>query len=336
MEKFVRYSIKLMTKDIKFRNYCWTLNNPTKEEVKKLIDLDDEDVKYTIFGVEEGEKKTPHLQGYSEFNKPIRLKMFKKIMGSERFWIGPRKGTRSQARTYCMKDGTFHEIGEWLETSQGTRSDLNEICKKINSGASLRQLRLSDPGMIVKYNKGLKQLIEMKEDDDSLELVKEELKDIKLHKWQEEIVNILKGKPDKDKIMWYYGEPGLGKSTLKKWILANMEKVTFLDLEGDARDCIYAWKGEKIIIFDIPLSSNMDTLNYKLLEDLKNGVVFSHKYESRSKVYPKPHILVLANNPPCIGALSAYKWDIKELKVDIPINIVPDRKNNIEIPKGLI
>ena len=127
-------------KDMKCRCYCWTLNNPTKEETKKLIDLENEGHRYTIFGLEKGQEGTPHLQGYSEFTKPIRLKAFKEIMGNERFHIEPRKGTRDQARNYCKKDGTFHEIGSWSESGQGRRTDLEIVCDKISKGASLKTL----------------------------------------------------------------------------------------------------------------------------------------------------------------------------------------------------
>ena len=100
--------------------------------------------------------------------------------------------------------------------------------------------------MLVKYNKGLKELIAMKEEEESLKEVKEDMKDIKLYKWQVDILERLKGKPDKDKILWYFGKPGLGKSTLKKWILVNMKKVIFMDISESYKDCVYAWKGEKI------------------------------------------------------------------------------------------
>jgi len=319
-------------KEIHCRNYCWTLNNPTKDEENLILLTEkNEDCKYTIFGREIGKEGTPHFQGYSEFTKPLRLKKFKEIMGSDRFHVEPRKGTRNQARNYCMKDNNFVELGKWSEKSQGKRSDLDEVCEEINNGASLRQLRLSNPGMIVKYNKGLKELIRLKEEDDAIKDIKIEMSDIKLYKWQEEIIDKLRRKPDKDKIMWYYGKPGLGKSTLKKFILINMEKSIFMDINESTKDNAYAWSGERIIVFDLPLNTEMIRLNYKLLEDLKNGVIFSSKYESRNKIYPKPHILVLANEPPFNEALSAYKWDITEIKEEKKDNFVPCGKKEIEV-----
>ena len=42
----------------------------------------------------------------------------------------------------------------------------------------------------------------------------------------------------------------------------------------------------------------LNTFNYEALESLKNGAMFSPKYESKSKVYDMPHVIVFANWQP--------------------------------------
>ena len=56
---------------------CFTLNNYTDQEIDDLKSNDK--VTYLIFGYEEGENHTPHLQGYVELNRRYSLKVFKKL-----------------------------------------------------------------------------------------------------------------------------------------------------------------------------------------------------------------------------------------------------------------
>jgi hypothetical protein len=46
------------------------------------------------------------------------------------------------------------------------------------------------------------------------------------------------------------------------------------------------------------------------LEELKNGYVFSPKYESKNKSFPTPHVVVLMNETPDRSKLSADRYSI--------------------------
>lgn len=108
------------------RSWCFTLNNPTVEEIE-VIDTN-ENRRYTIYGYEIGENGTPHLQGYIEMNSPVRQAAIKKILGN-RAHIEKRHGDRESARRYCIKDGNWIEFGEWESGGQGTRNDLTTVMK---------------------------------------------------------------------------------------------------------------------------------------------------------------------------------------------------------------
>jgi len=88
--------------------WCFTINNYTDDEVKALEELD---CKYIVYGYEEGENKTPHLQGYVILNKVARLTGMKKI--NNRAHWEQAKGTSDQAADYCKKGGKFKERGSF-------------------------------------------------------------------------------------------------------------------------------------------------------------------------------------------------------------------------------
>lgn len=93
----------------KSRNFCFTLNNYTDEEVEKLSNLE---CKYLGFGKEVGESLTPHLQGLVVFKNPRSLKGVIKDAVFKRAHLEVMKGSFEQARTYCQKEGCFVEQGD--------------------------------------------------------------------------------------------------------------------------------------------------------------------------------------------------------------------------------
>lgn len=121
------------------RNYCWTLNNYTPEELAFLKNPDLlESFSYHVFGIEKGESGTPHLQGYTVFKKPLRQVACKKMFNTERIHLSMRKGTHEQASDYCKKDGDFFEFGNIMKV--GKRSTAYSgiaVCKSYEEACAL-------------------------------------------------------------------------------------------------------------------------------------------------------------------------------------------------------
>lgn len=112
------YRIKEMSS---IRNFCFTLNNYTEEEVQKIENIN---CQYMIFGKEVGEEGTPHLQGYCELFKKTRFNTIKKFI--PRAHIEQRYGTQEEAILYCMKSDKEPFIkGE--PKKQGERNDLDLV-----------------------------------------------------------------------------------------------------------------------------------------------------------------------------------------------------------------
>jgi hypothetical protein len=120
------------------RNWCFTLNNYTSEDITKLDQLD---CRYIIYGKEVApDTGTPHLQGYIQGKRSQRLSWLKKnIHPTAHFEIA--RGKPDQNIAYCSKEGDFTERGQ--PTTQGKRKDLDtfvEDCKASDSRLKRRDL----------------------------------------------------------------------------------------------------------------------------------------------------------------------------------------------------
>lgn len=118
------------------RNFCFTLNNYTPEDVEEIKHCNK--YKYIVFGFEIGKKGTPHLQGYVEWKNYIRFQTLKKMDTWKRMYVARRKGRADQAANYCKKDGDFYEFGEISQ--QGKRNDLEVVKDMIKGGSGMRDI----------------------------------------------------------------------------------------------------------------------------------------------------------------------------------------------------
>lgn len=112
------------------RSYCFTINNFTLEE---QLAIEETKCRYLIFGQEVGKEGTHHLQGYIELTQPQRISAMKKMKGLERAHLEARRGTRDQARNYCMKENEYLEFGDWEAGGQGSRNDIKMLMKEIKN-----------------------------------------------------------------------------------------------------------------------------------------------------------------------------------------------------------
>lgn len=130
--------------------------------------------------------------------------------------------------------------------------------------------------------------------------------------WQLELIQMLKQPPDNRTIIWRWETTGgVGKTQFCKWLCINMGAQMFPG--GRSGDIAYALKTEtRIVIFDYP-REKQDFVNYNIIEQIKNGAVFSSKYESNMLLFNPPHLLCFANFEPHYEALSHDRWNVKYL-----------------------
>ena len=141
--------------------------------------------------------------------------------------------------------------------------------------------------------------------------------------WQLDVLKIIEGPRDLRKIYWFWESTGnTGKTALAKYLCFKHKALILSGKSTDMKYGIikYAEKNSgifpKIIIFDVPRSM-LDFLSFQGIEEVKNGLFFSGKYESDMAIFNSPHVLVFANQYPDTTKLSQDRWIISEIQSDI-------------------
>lgn len=131
--------------------------------------------------------------------------------------------------------------------------------------------------------------------------------------WQLEILEILKTEADDRTVHWYWSDKGcMGKSQFAKYCVAQLDCLFFE--EGNKKDIMHLIfeapdnRLEKIFI-DVPRKTG-NNICYKAIESIKNGMIYSPKYEGGYKLFNSPHIIVFANKAPQTESLSFDRWHI--------------------------
>lgn len=140
-----------------------------------------------------------------------------------------------------------------------------------------------------------------------------------LRPWQQGIVDLIKTEPDDRSIHWYWESEGnIGKSALCK-LMVHKHNAKYCGA-GKEADILYHIMNSGIekedigvVVYDIP-RSHEGHVSYAALERIKNGMVFSPKYESGQLLFNPPHIIIFANFPPAFPEkMSSDRWKIVEL-----------------------
>lgn len=69
-----------------------------------------------------------------------------------------------------------------------------------------------------------------------------------------------------------------------------------------------AYKDEEYIIIDIPRSRKIDTGLYECIEEIKDGLVFDHRYSGRTRNVRGAKIIIFTNTPLDTKKLSHDRW----------------------------
>jgi hypothetical protein len=215
-----------------------------------------------------------------------------------------------------------YSIGKEIAPTTGTRHLQGFIsCKKeIRATEKFRKI-FGDKIHWEKTNGSKEQNIQYttKEGDfiTNIRSIKDAIKINGAYPWQQDVINIVAEEPNDRSIYWFWETTGnKGKTELARHLyLKYGNKMIYVNGKaGDVKCAIAAMNTKpEIVIFGIPRTSQ-EYMSYSALEEIKDGIFFSGKYESGMVVYPTPHVIVLANFAPEKSKLSADRWKVFNIR----------------------
>ena len=137
--------------------------------------------------------------------------------------------------------------------------------------------------------------------------------------WQSRIIEIISREPDNRTVHWFYEESGnVGKSFLCKYLYLKHDALICSGKKDDVFNQVKIWldsqdeESPPLVICDIP-RSGYDFVNYGVLEKLKDGLLYSGKYEGGVCALDNMHVVCFANEAPLSGQMSHDRWDIQRI-----------------------
>ncbi len=171
--------------------WAFTLNNYTEDELRSLKEwLELPLTRCAVVGMEQGEKGTPHLQGYIELSTKQRLNQLKTV--NQRIHWEKAKGDRTQNYVYCTKEGNiWFKKGDEITWEAHRRSDEKwETIRSLVKDGKLQEIEAKYPREYLIYERQYQRMA-----------AEETMKRL----------GIFEGDLKK-KNVWLWGAPGTGKS----------------------------------------------------------------------------------------------------------------------------
>ncbi|QFG39777.1 replication-associated protein [Tomato yellow spot alphasatellite 2] len=295
------------------RNWCFTLFEYTLPLFLSLPDW----AEYLVFQEEESPTtKKRHIQGYCTLKKPQRLSFLKTKLGNG-VHLEIAKGSSSSNRDYCRKDDSRvsgpWEFGVCAEQGSNKRKTMERFQE------DPEEVRLSDPKLYrrclaTKINKEFAGLLLPAFD----------------RPWQSLVEKVLDEGPDDRTIIWVYGSQGNeGKTT---WAKSKIQTGWFYSRGGKGENIKYSY-AEHLghCIFDLPRQVE-DVLQYTVLEEIKDRLIRSSKYEPIDfNCSDKVHVVILSNFLPQLDV----EYDSKGNLVKKPL-LSKDRLCIVNIDESVV
>lgn len=305
------------------KRWCFTLNNYTDEDINCVREaFNNENCVFAVVGIEVGENGTPHLQGFIHLRNKKTFRSLKSILPSAHIELA--RGTDVENQLYCKKENNvLFEIGFPAQSQETNHSllDAYMLVDLVVNGEDLCDLLDSSDRYKIAYGKHQRLVDSLitKKNKKRLELMFANYYkriNIVFHKWQADLYNELLTEPDARRIIWFIDRVGgSGKSTFAAVFIARMTTNVVRYGAVKPSDMALSYKGERVVFFDIARASYDWLPLCALMEEIKNGEVFSGKYESCTKRFEPPHVVFFANFPPPPMAFSHDRVDLRILNI---------------------
>ncbi len=285
------------------KRWCFTWNNYSDNDIEYLRSLD---LQFLLVAKEVGASGTPHLQGYLEVKKKQRFNQVRALLRNNH--VEPARGDVTSQRIYCNKENIAIENGT---PGVAGKKTLSAAVDDLKGGMSCSDMFEAHGDQWIRNKRKIEEVVAGMVADDTRKKLRTE--EIVLRAWQQRLMDDIEKYRDNDRVvLWYWDEEGnKGKTKMSTHLVLHHGAALFAN--GKNADIAHAWNGEPIVVFDYS-RTNQEHLNYGILEAVKNGVVFSPKYQSTSKMFPPPTVICFANFEPDKSKLSNDRWRVVEIK----------------------
>ncbi len=292
------------------KHWVFTVFNYSDESLLHVFLLsEDSAVSYIVVGREIAPTTgTRHLQGFVSFASRKSFAAVRGLLPTSH--IECARGSPTQCRTYCIKDGDYDEYGEVPPSTQGKRTDwetYRDWCSALSEIPTDRELMLEFPGLYGRYRGSMRCMADELAPPTTL-------RDGPLRPWQSDLKDKLEGPADDRTIEFVVDDAGgSGKSWFCGYMVSRVSGVQLLG-PGKRDDLAYMIDvSKRIFLMNVP-RLQMEFLNYGLLESLKDRMVLSPKYDSRMKLlHETPHVVVFCNEMPDRAKMTADRFSLNEL-----------------------
>lgn len=261
-------------KDQRSRLWCFTLNNYTEEDIKRILFTFRCD-KY-VLGFEEGkENKTPHIQGFVHFRSQRTWKSLKKKLPKSNF----RKcdGTFRQNYAYCTKKDTQ------------VREPITNISPEEGIGVTeMQKMKVRKKWSEMKLYPWQQEILNLQPDERLI------------HWYWSKAGNL--GKSSFAKYLVVTKDAIVCEGSTKD-VMHQIHK--YQNPESGVGKCV-CW-----VVRDVARDDRV--YNYTLFEKIKNGLAFSGKYEGGVEIWNETVLVCFANEPPDQERMSEDRWRVHEV-----------------------
>jgi len=134
---------------------------------------------------------------------------------------------------------------------------------------------------------------------------------------RQEIMDMILTEPDNRTINWVWSEKGgVGKTSTAAFIENEYEGVCIVNGRGhDIKNSVIRHLEEDtldILIINVP-RCNENYVSFSAIEEIKDGLIYSGKYEGGFANIEHPHVIIMSNFEPEKNKLSEDRWNIIEL-----------------------
>ena len=139
------------------KSRCFTLNNPSRQPSEYCDLFKAANAKLT-FQLEEGDRGTPHLQGFLQMETRRRMSAISAIFGDESPHLEKTRDARLAeayaGKTETRKEGlwTNYTAEELKQIGQGSRTEIAQACESIAAGASMADVAQEFLTSILRYH----------------------------------------------------------------------------------------------------------------------------------------------------------------------------------------